>query len=86
LSQTDNLDMALSGFESETNEKEMAVDMGIKEQLFKSKYTSPRAINAEEHMNLLNTARQPVNESKLLLETVHCHILQIDISEMLYEF
>jgi len=59
--EVDNLDMSLSGFESATNEKEMAIDMGIKEQSFKSKYASPRAINAEEHMNLLNIARQPVN-------------------------
>ena len=37
----DNLDMSLSGFESATNGKEMTVDMGIKEQSFKSKYASP---------------------------------------------
>jgi len=61
--------------------------MGIKKQLFKSKYTCPRAINAEAHMKLLNIARQPVDDSKLLLETnVHHHILQIDLSEMLHEF
>jgi len=84
--EADNLDMSLSGFESATNEKEMAIDMGIKEQLFKSKYTSPRAINAEEHMKLVHIARQPVNESKLLLETNHHHILQIDLLEMLYDF
>ena len=40
--EADNLDMSLSGFESATNEKEMAIDMGIKEQLFKSKYTPPQ--------------------------------------------
>jgi len=39
--EVDNLDMSLSGFESATNEKEMTVDMGIKEQSFKSKYTPP---------------------------------------------
>jgi len=85
--ETDDLDMSLSGFESVTNEKEMAVDMGIKEQLFKSKFTSPRAINTEEHMKVLHIARQPVDESKLILETNICHhILQIDLSEMLHFF
>ena len=45
------------------------------------------AINAKEHMKLVHIARQPVNESKLLLETnVHHHILQIDLLEMLYDF
>ena len=39
--EVDNLDMSLSGFESATNEKEMTVDMGIKEQSFKSKYNPP---------------------------------------------
>ena len=86
LLEVDNLDMSLSGFESATNGKEMTVDMGIKEQSFKSKYTSPRAINAEEHMKLVHIARQPVNESKLLLETNRCHILQIDLLGMLYDF
>jgi len=42
--------------------------MGIKEPLFKSKYTCPRAINAEEHMNLLKKTREPVKDGKLLLE------------------
>ena len=71
-----NFDMPLSGFQSVANEKEIPFDMGIKEQLFKSKYACPRTINAEEHMKLLNIARQPVDDSKLLLEMkVHCHIL-----------
>jgi len=89
--ETDNLDMSLSTFEkdymSEMNEKEIPIDMGIKEQLLKLKYTSPGAINAEEHMKLLNIARQPVDDSKLLLEmNVHWHILQIDLLDMLHEF
>jgi len=38
-------------------------------------------------MNLLNIARQLFDESKLSMETNVCHhILQIDISEMQYEF
>jgi len=84
--ESDNLDMSLSGFESATNGKEMTVDMGIKEQSFKSKYTSPRAINAEEHMKLVHIARQPIDESNLLLETTRRHILQIDLHEMLHFF
>jgi len=69
--------MSLSGFESETNKKENPTDMGIKD----------RAINAKKHMKVLNIARQPVDNSKLLLEkNVHWHILQIDLLEMLYEF
>ncbi len=84
--ESDNLDMSLSGFESATNGKEMTVDMAIKEHSFKSKYTSPRAINAEEHMKLVHITKQPVDESNLFLETTHCHILQIDLSEMLHDF
>jgi len=42
--------------------------------LFKSKYTSPRVINAEEHMKVLNIARQPVDDTKLLLET-NVHVI-----------
>jgi len=87
----DNLCMSLSEFEkdyiSETNEKQIPIDMGIEEQLFKSKYTGPRAINTEEYMNLLEKAREPVEDSRLLLKTIgHQHVIKIDILGRLYEF
>ena len=69
------------------NENEIPIDMGIKQHSFKSKHTCPRTINAKEHMNVLKIARDPVQDSRLLLETNgHWHILQIHILEMLHEF
>jgi len=61
--------------------------MGIKEQSFKSKHMCPRATNTKEHMKLLEIDRQPVNDSKLLLDMiVHWPILHIDVSEIIHEF